>query len=256
VASKLLDSLPQLSTQDELYAALRFHRGVLRAGHLHQEYERSVFAVSNLRRLDRFLTLRQQVAPHALFDATVTQVALRHGISRTDILGKCHKRHFADARSELVVILHDPPHRWSYKYIGKWLNRDHTTIINLYERRSRDPRLCRCGRARESERKCCWMCREQARLSRQFKAKPPVKINKLLVGTLLEVRSAWVRLDTVRQFEAWLYETTTAALAGADDQMTQEQIDSAIVEIADRIQERRRVELASRPRALRSVSNG
>ncbi len=130
---------------------------------------------------------------------------------------------------------------------------------------------CRCGRVRDCQWQKCRVCRERENVAkRESKNQPGPKVRseeqriaslkdrhrerraELRVETLLQVREAWVKSANLRQFEAWLYEATSAALAGEDKcrEMSQEEIDSEIIAIAERIQERRREELLAKSRPV------
>ena len=54
-------------------------------------------------------------------------IAKKHGISVKDMIGKGRHRHLCAARVELYRALRDQG--WSYPAIGRFVHRDHTTVI-------------------------------------------------------------------------------------------------------------------------------
>lgn len=74
-------------------------------------------------------------------------VAIETGVSVDDILSRSHKRQHREARMEAMRWVRAM--RWgavgspSYPMIGRWFQRDHTTVINAckQERREEQPSL-------------------------------------------------------------------------------------------------------------------
>ena len=64
-----------------------------------------------------------------LFHDLVKEVAAAFEMTPADVLGECRQRVYVDARATLAKILHKRGS--SYPMIGKRLNRDHSSIMNL-----------------------------------------------------------------------------------------------------------------------------
>lgn len=64
-------------------------------------------------------------------------VAKKHGVSITSLVGKTRQRDIVDIRSALVKSLRND---WnmSFPAIGRLFNRDHSTIMHLYQRKPMD----------------------------------------------------------------------------------------------------------------------
>jgi chromosomal replication initiation ATPase DnaA len=75
------------------------------------------------------------LAPPRTKDHIAQEVADRHGISVADLKGPDRRRPIAYARHEAMWLMAeevrpDGRPRWANADIGKWFNRDHTTVIH------------------------------------------------------------------------------------------------------------------------------
>lgn len=62
-------------------------------------------------------------------------IALKHGLQREDLLGRSRKAQISRARQEAFYALRY--RGWSFPRIGKLFGRDHSTIIDGFERHQR-----------------------------------------------------------------------------------------------------------------------
>lgn len=60
----------------------------------------------------------------------IFEVAHKHGISPIEIFGDRRCKHIIDARHEAIARVSEEKSEWSLTQIGRFFNRDHTTIIH------------------------------------------------------------------------------------------------------------------------------
>ena len=71
---------------------------------------------------------------------TAARVAAKYGLTTEEMLSPSHDPFLANARRELYAILR--ARGWSYPRIGKFANRDHSSVMTaLNKKKKRKPRL-------------------------------------------------------------------------------------------------------------------
>jgi chromosomal replication initiation ATPase DnaA len=68
-------------------------------------------------------------------ESLARRIALRHGLTLTDVLSPCRLAHLVRARRDIAKVLR--LQGWSYQAIGAFLERDHATIMALVKGRKR-----------------------------------------------------------------------------------------------------------------------
>jgi chromosomal replication initiation ATPase DnaA len=62
------------------------------------------------------------------------EIAQRNGLLVADLKGPSRFRHIQVARTELYLALRAKPYQWSYPAIGRFVNRDHTTVLHAVQK--------------------------------------------------------------------------------------------------------------------------
>jgi|HubBroStandDraft_1064217.scaffolds.fasta_scaffold308785_2 chromosomal replication initiation ATPase DnaA len=79
--------------------------------------------------LERAHVVRSLTKAHGTADQAAEEVAQRHGVRLREMLGPSRETHLVRARLDLYRILRAEPFRWSLPSIGRFVNRDHTSIL-------------------------------------------------------------------------------------------------------------------------------
>jgi len=89
-------------------------------------------------------------------DQVAAGVAAMHGFTLAEIKGRCRQKRICQARFAVIAALraernrHGEP-RWSLPAIGRFLNRDHTTIIHALRRVEAATGVAACARCNSSK---------------------------------------------------------------------------------------------------------
>ena len=67
-------------------------------------------------------------------DAVISEVALMLSLKPGDILRRGRHSELVMARMMITAILREKPYSMSYNAIGRYLRRDHTTVMDLWRR--------------------------------------------------------------------------------------------------------------------------
>jgi chromosomal replication initiation ATPase DnaA len=69
-------------------------------------------------------------------DRIIADVAQRHGLRVSDLIGRCQIKHVAHARQEAMALIYATG-RVSTPWIGRKFKRDHTTVLHAIDAHKR-----------------------------------------------------------------------------------------------------------------------
>lgn len=68
-----------------------------------------------------------------IFQTKLKKYSKIWGVSNSDILGHCRKSPLPEIRAQIIYDLRFN-HDYTFKYLGRLMNRDHSSIIHLYRK--------------------------------------------------------------------------------------------------------------------------
>lgn len=75
---------------------------------------------------------RRKALPQGVFEPTVQAACAKWGVERAEVFSDVRKRACVLARIEIIQALHSAG--WTYCGIGKWINKDHSSVLHLQKK--------------------------------------------------------------------------------------------------------------------------